>query len=147
MAGQRFPWIKAAAGPHSCSSWSRQARLSDWWRDRPQIDDGVARMGGGVTVSSLLMIEAWFTLIVHLLTSESSKNLLFMRGVEWEERSQLPTLGYKKEGTIDGTHPRTWGFFTWAKPFKASSSFSSILLRKVFSAMTSASVHLGSAPL
>ena len=41
---KRFPWVKAVTGPRSRSPWSCQDRLlSGWWRDRPQIDDAVAR--------------------------------------------------------------------------------------------------------
>lgn len=93
---KRFPWVKAVTGPHSASSWSCQPRLSGWWRDRPQIDDGVARTLGphraDVVVSKVtLAVCCWWSalpysdLLHHLGSSDPRVNL--KPGAEWENRS------------------------------------------------------------
>lgn len=101
---KRFPWVKAVTGPRSRSSWSCQDRLSGWWRDRPQIDDGVARTLGlqwADTVvrrqsdfgSLLLLISyeiyAWFTQSLRIFwPPDSSKNLLNLRDVGKREEDK-----------------------------------------------------------
>lgn len=99
---ERFPWIKAAAGPHSSSSWSCQYRLSGWWRDRLQTDYGVARWGWEPSHQTpkwlwqfapddrLCMIYCHLTFFVL----QAKQNLLITRSIEsvnTDKKQTFPT--------------------------------------------------------
>lgn len=116
---KRFPRIKAAAGPHSRSSWSCQRGLSDWWRDRLQIDGGVARTQEGVErlQSASCQWSARDLLSLCILWPPSQAKTCSMWW-EWNERNVLHLFGMRKSRNASNVSKREEG--SWAKPCKES---------------------------